>query len=50
MERKSSSKSEDRRNVPLSTNESEKPDEDEHSWWASDSDSSTGSYYSDAQR
>ncbi|XP_011298415.1 protein inturned [Fopius arisanus] len=49
FEMKGTAKPEDRRDGPVSTNESEKPDEDEHSWWASDSGSSTGSYYSDTE-
>ncbi|XP_063981427.1 protein inturned [Diachasmimorpha longicaudata] len=48
-ERKASSKAENRRDGTVSTNDCEKRDEDEHSWWASDSGSSTGSYYSDTE-
>lgn len=34
----------------VSLNKCVKKDDNEHEWWASDSGSSTGSYYSDSDR
>lgn len=49
-ENKSLFKNQDRRLNPMLDEHPDKRDDDDNDWWASDSGSSTGSYYSDSDR